>query len=135
MKLRTKMYKVSISTIVLCILILVFPFSFPISSDSSLPNEISFKDHLNSASDPNAFISEWNTYLNEIHLPLVSNGTYNFFVDWGDNSNDTITSWNQPETNHTYSSSGTYIINITGEINGWSFNNQGHKNSIIEIHQ
>ncbi len=28
-----------------------------------------------------------------ISLPLVSNGTYSFFVDWGDGNNDIITSW------------------------------------------
>jgi len=46
-------------------------------------------------SDPNAFISVWNTALtspgssssNQVKLPLVSTGTYNFLVKWGSAGN------------------------------------------------
>lgn len=75
------------------------------------------------------FISTWDTTLtsgtssasNQIQLPLVSTGIYNFIVDWGDGSQDTITSWNQAETLHTYTISGTYTLQITGTIIDWSF--------------
>ena len=45
------------------------------------------------------FISIWNTELiepvgtgpNQIQLPLVSDGIYNFTINWGDGSNNIIT--------------------------------------------
>jgi hypothetical protein len=88
-----------------------------------------------------AFISTWNTTntssgssnSNQIKLPLVSNGVYNFNVDWGDGNNDTITSWNQSEVTHTYSSSGNKTITINGTIKGWIFNNSGDKQKILTI--
>ena len=51
-------------------------------------------------SDPNAFISVWNTTLtssgssssNQVKLPLIFSGTYNFLIKWGDGNQDTITS-------------------------------------------
>lgn len=87
------------------------------------------------------FISIWNTtnisggssLSNQIQLPLESIGNYNFVVDWGDGYVDTITIWNQPETLHTYSTSGTYTITITGTIQGFIFNYTGDKNKLISI--
>ncbi len=69
----------------------------------------------------------WNTTItglngaDTIELPLQPDGIYNFVVDWGDGTTDTITSWNQAEVTHTYSSGGVYAVNITGIIDGWSF--------------
>jgi surface protein len=76
-----------------------------------------------------AFISTWDTTItsgsstasNQIQLPLINGGTYNFVVDWGDGTQDTITSWNQAETLHTYASSGIYTLAIEGTILEWSF--------------
>src|SRR5271157_4830705 len=76
------------------------------------------------SSDPSAFISTWNTALtstgssgiNQVRLPLISNGTYDFVVAWGDGTNDTITAWNQAQVMHMYASAGVYTINITGTI-------------------
>lgn len=78
-----------------------------------------------------AFISTWNTNNttgtssanNQIQLPLDVGGTYNFIVQWGDGTSDVITSWNQPETLHTYATAGTYTIGIVGTISEWSFGN------------
>jgi len=70
---------------------------------------------------------------NQISLPLVENGNYNFIVSWGDGNFDQITSFDQPEKTHTYDEPGRYTINIQGDILGWSFNNSGDKNKIIEI--
>lgn len=78
-----------------------------------------------------AFISTWDTNnttpsssaSNQIKLPLDSGGFYNFTVDWGDGTSDLITSWNQPETLHTYGTAGTYTIGIVGTIQEWSFGN------------
>ena len=89
----------------------------------------------------NIFTSVWNTNntsggsssANQIQLPLESTGNYNFVVDWGDGSQDTITLWNQAETLHTYSIAGTYTINITGTIQGFNFNGNGDKDKLISI--
>ena len=78
-----------------------------------------------------AFVSTWNTSnttggssgANQIQLPLNSGGTYNFTIFWGDGTSDVITSWNQPETLHTYASAGTYSVGIIGTITEWSFGN------------
>ena len=80
-----------------------------------------------------SFISTWNTSntsggssaSNQVQLPLVSTGNYNFIVDWGDGSQDTITTWNQAETLHTYATSGTYTISLTGTIEGFVFGASG----------
>lgn len=69
----------------------------------------------------------------QIKLPLVSGGTYNFLVDWGDSSSDTITTWNQAETTHTYSGAGTYTVKITGSITGWSFSDGGDKLKLLTV--
>jgi surface protein len=89
------------------------------------------------------FVSTWDTTListgssnnNQVKLPLYSGGTYNFVVNWGDNSSSTITSWNQAETTHTYSSTGTYTISISGTLTGWSFANTGDRLKIKTITQ
>jgi len=72
-----------------------------------------------------------------IKLPLEETGNYNFIVDWGDNTSDTITSYDQTEVEHIYANAGTYDINITGTLEGFNFYN-GHSDSktkIIDIKQ
>jgi surface protein len=69
----------------------------------------------------------------QIHLPLVSDGKYFFYVYWGDGMMDTITNWNEPEVTHTYASQGVYTVNISGLISGWKFNNGGDRNKLLEI--
>jgi surface protein len=63
----------------------------------------------------------------KFQLPLVSSLPLNAVVDWGDGTTDTITTFNQAETLHTYSSGGTYNIKITGNLSGWSFNAGGDR--------
>ena len=58
---------------------------------------------------------------NQIDLPLIEEGHYNFSVDWGDGTSDIITSWNASARRHTYASAGIYDVSIRGEISGWSF--------------
>ncbi|MHA1109691.1 MAG: BspA family leucine-rich repeat surface protein [Promethearchaeota archaeon] len=89
------------------------------------------------------FISVWNTSListgssgiKQVTLPLVSNGTYDFFVEWGDGYSNTITSYDHVNVTHAYDFEGVYTINITGIINGWQFNDAGDKLKLIEIQQ
>lgn len=88
-----------------------------------------------------SFISTWKTdnlstgssNNNQVKLPLVASGNYNFVVDWGDSSQDTITLWNQAETTHTYSSIDTYTITIVGVCEGWQFNNTGDRLKLLTI--
>jgi hypothetical protein len=68
-------------------------------------------------------------------LPLVSDGTINMVVAWGDGDEDTITSYNHADTTHVYSSTGTYTIQITGTIRGWKFAFGGDKAKILNISQ
>jgi surface protein len=75
------------------------------------------------------FVSTWDTTItsgistanNQVQLPLVNLGNYNFLVDWGDGTQNIITSWNQPEILHTYATAGIYNITMTGLISEWSF--------------
>lgn len=69
----------------------------------------------------------------QFKLPLESSGTYNFVVDWGDGSKNTINVWNQAEVTHTYSAIGTYPIKIYGTLRGWRFNNGGDCKKILTI--
>ena len=76
------------------------------------------------------FISTWDTRnqsngngpTDQIILPLRSNGTYDFYVDWGDGTaEDHITNYNSSDAAHTYSSPGIYTVTITGTLIGWAF--------------
>jgi surface protein len=90
---------------------------------------------------PQTFISVWQTSrtssgssgANQVRLPLISTGSYNFIVDWGDGTTDKITTWNQAQTTHTYPSSGVYKIIITGTISGFRFVNTGDRLKILSI--
>ena len=62
---------------------------------------------------------------NTFKLPLVSSLPLNARVDWGDGKTDTITTWNQAQTTHTYPRSGIYTIRITGQLSGWRFSSWG----------
>jgi len=63
----------------------------------------------------------------QFKLPLVSSGSVNFVVEWGDGTTDTITTFNQAQTTHTYSSGGVYEVKIRGLLKGWQFANGGDK--------
>jgi surface protein len=87
----------------------------------------------------NPFITVWETTnsgssnSNQITLPLKSNGFYNFNVNWGDGNTDTITTWNQAQTTHTYSSPGEYTVTITGPCSGFAFENAGDRQKLLRV--
>ena len=66
-------------------------------------------------------------------LPLEAVGTYDFCVDWGDDSSDNITTWNDAAVTHTYASAGTHTISISGIIQGWKFDNGGNRLKLYDI--
>lgn len=86
-----------------------------------------------------AFVSTWRTQntgvsaTNQIKLPLVSTGTYNFNVSWGDGTSSNITTWNAAAATHTYPARGDYDVTITGTLVGWQFANGGDKTKIVDI--
>ena len=89
------------------------------------------------------FVSTWKTdnlstgssTATQVKLPLVSTGSYNFVVEWGDGTQNTITTWNQAQVTKTYSVAGTYQITIKGKCIGWVFNNTGDRLKILSVQQ
>ncbi len=72
----------------------------------------------------------------QFQLPLISAGTLDFTVIWGDGTQDIITSYNQAETLHTYPSSGTYTIGIranTQPLKGFKFDGVGDRRKMSNI--
>ena len=89
------------------------------------------------------FVSTWKTdnlssgssTATQVKLPLVSTGSYNFVVEWGDGTQSTITAWNQAQATKTYTVAGTYQITIKGKCIGWVFNNNGDILKILSVQQ
>ena len=69
-----------------------------------------------------AFNSTWLTTnagssaSDEISLPLLATGSYNFTVDWGDGNFSNITNWADTNKTHNYTSSGTYNVSISEKL-------------------
>ena len=59
----------------------------------------------------------------DIRLPLVSDGTYNFTVSWGDGTGGTVT-WRRLRCNPYLFGWREKTVTITGTIRGWSFGAQ-----------
>lgn len=68
-----------------------------------------------------------------VTLPLRDGFQYNFTVDWGDGNTDEVTSFDDPDIDHTYSSAGDYTITISGLVGAWYFIDTGDKDKIISI--
>ena len=82
------------------------------------------------------FVSTWDTTQagsasDTVELPLLSGGTYSGTIDWGDGGATSALSY--ANRTHTYASSGTYTITISGTIEGWQFNNGGDRRKITDI--
>lgn len=80
-----------------------------------------------------AFSSVWDTTLtadrttelNQVALPLESNGTYDFLVDWGDGTQNVLRSHDDSSAVHTYADPGEYEITIWGVLKGFQFGYPG----------
>lgn len=68
-------------------------------------------------------------------LPLVSGSVYNFPIQWGDGTIDTITTYNGTNCTHTYTEyNKTYIITVvSGSIPKFKFNNVGSKLLVTKL--
>ncbi len=67
----------------------------------------------------------------QIEIPLHASSTYNFEIDWGDGTIETITS--PVSLVHTYATSGEKEIMITGDFPRIYFNNLAERQKLIEI--
>lgn len=119
------------------------------SSDNKCADGSSCYNGLCFSSD--LFVSRWQTGLsgisqkNEIRLPLVENGTYDFTVFWGDKTSSVVKFWSDPAVLHRYEVPGTYTVAIEGKLEGWSFckfdpyeqkcKNANDSNKLMEIDQ
>jgi len=69
---------------------------------------------------------------NQITLPIVASGVYDFRVFWGDGTMDTVTVGSAGLT-HTFPAPGIYQVTIIGKCWRWTFANGGDCLKIIEI--
>jgi len=72
--------------------------------------------------DAFALVIETTLGSEDVTLPLVNGGTFNFTVDWGDGSSDTITAWDDPLATHTYGVAGEYVVVMIGALTVFQVN-------------
>ena len=93
-----------------------------------------------------AFISTWDTTAtisdptstadNQVRLPLVAGGAYDFTADWGDGTTSEVTSADDPDATHTYAAPNpSATVSITGTIDGFAFLDKGDRNKLTNISQ
>ncbi len=71
---------------------------------------------------------------NNFQLPLDAAGTYDLIIDKGNGDPLVfITAWNDPATLLTYAAGGVYDVKIYGTLIGWSFNNSGDNEKMVDI--
>ena len=69
-------------------------------------------------------------------LPFRNLGlTYNVTIEWGDGTTSTITSYNDPDLTHVYSTPGIYTVKVLGVVPQIYFNNAGDKLKVMSINQ
>jgi len=66
-------------------------------------------------------------------LGTISTGVYDFVVDWGDGSSDTITTFDDPALTHTYSTAGTYNLKISGNTYEYPYFFNGDDGKLVSI--
>lgn len=78
--------------------------------------------------ETDAFITEWTVpAATTIVLPLDSAYSYNFIVDWGDDSDlSQVVAFNDPNARHTYINSGIYTVRILGTCEAWRWDRSTH---------
>ena len=66
-------------------------------------------------------------------LGTISTGVYDFVVDWGDDSSDTITAFDDVALTHTYSTAGTYNLKISGNTYEYPYFFNGDDGKLVSI--
>ncbi|WP_425392096.1 BspA family leucine-rich repeat surface protein [Ekhidna sp.] len=81
-----------------------------------------------------SFITTWQTTADNetITIPTFSGETYDYTVDWGDGTVETDFTG---DASHTYATSATYTVAISGTFPRIYFNNTGDKDKIQTIEQ
>ncbi|MCP4522671.1 MAG: BspA family leucine-rich repeat surface protein, partial [Candidatus Gracilibacteria bacterium] len=111
-------------------------YNYYIRCDDGLGNSNMSDEVVNITVDANVntFITEWDTSagagnsgLGNFKLQLSASGSYNFHVDWGDGTTDSITSWDQVESQHNYNTGALYQVTINGTIEDIGFASEGVK--------
>jgi hypothetical protein len=79
------------------------------------------------------FITTWKTTSDNESITIPTTGSgYNYDVDWGDG---TTTTGETGDATHTYVSTDTYTVIISGDFPRIYFNNSGDKDKIYSIDQ
>jgi len=110
-----------------------------VQSPISHPVELPCSKNL--CEDSNAFITYWKTdnagvsNSDQIAIPTGSNGSYNCWVDWGDNTSDYITAYDDPKWTHTYPAAGEYEVRIYGLFTIIRFANANDRLKLLEVRQ
>ncbi|WP_298311463.1 BspA family leucine-rich repeat surface protein [uncultured Aquimarina sp.] len=80
-----------------------------------------------------AFVTTWSVVDGDLNIEIPTTGDgYFYTVDWGDGSSDAGQAAN---ASHTYATSGTYTVTITGSFPRIYFNNLGDKDKIVAVNQ
>jgi surface protein len=94
------------------------------------------------STNPNAFITTWDTRItgtgtvsntSSIVLPLF--GTQAITASWGDGTVSLISQSTQVDRTHSYATPGIYNVSITGQGQGFQFNNGGDRNKLMDVGQ
>ena len=116
---------------------------------NSATNQV-LDDDLPGNEELKTFITQWSVTNGEtIVLPIYEKQetdeergeketyfNYNFTVDYGDGTVAEITSFDDEDRYHTYSTAGTYDVKINGLCEGWSFYNVGdNASNLTQIKQ
>ncbi|MGY3793474.1 BspA family leucine-rich repeat surface protein [Aquimarina sp. 433] len=108
--------------------------TFALNTLTSTPNNWMVLDRGFNCDDSDAFITTWRTSSNNetITIPTIGSG-YEYYVDWGDGSVETIETG---DATHQYiSGPGDYQIRIWGNFPRVYFNNNGDRNKVISVDQ
>ena len=91
-----------------------------------------------SISEFHSFITTWAVNAGgSITIPINGSYTYDFTVDWGDNTTTAIATNdpNDARLTHTYTAAGTYEVRISGVFPALYFNNAGDRDKIRTVGQ
>lgn len=66
--------------------------------------------------------------------PPINAITGSVYIEWGDNTNNTITSVLDPNLTHVYGAAGIYTVKIWGDYQ-WQFENTGDADKLTEVTQ